>query len=128
MAYVDLRQTEKLNQFLDWISGQDTIRIVRLTDYGFTEPARKNGGWVLQPKVKLVATAFDDKSSTLYRWQDVREAGSTVTIHAFKGRGKHSGREIIWEKERIRQLLMLKGFAVEEGEWEPETIEELLRS
>lgn len=110
--------------FLRAIVGAGSIRLVKLEDYGFTSPVDKDGVFVIQPMVRLVATAFDKRSGTIFRWQETMEARRAVNIRAAGGAAPEG--TVLMEKDRVRELLQLEGFIVEKGEWTPAGIETLL--
>src|ERR1700757_5080445 len=59
------------------------IRLIKVDDQGLVEPARQGSAFVMQPRVRIVATAFDHKTNEILRWQHKWDVGSgTVTIKA----------------------------------------------
>ena len=61
----------------DW-SG---VRRIRVADQGLVEPARSGSGWVMQPRVRVVATALDfngGEGGRILRWQETHDTGSGV--------------------------------------------------
>src|SRR3954451_16242947 len=66
------------------------VRLVKVEDQGLVEPARQGPAFVMQPRVRVVATAFDHKTNEILRWQHKWDVGSgTVTIHAESGQDSH---------------------------------------
>ena len=110
-----------LDEFVRSITSAGSIRLVKLEDYGFTSPVDKGGMIVIQPMVRLVATAFDKKNGTIYRWQETTEARRAVNI-----RGGSPDGVVLMEKDRVRELLQLEGLSVEKGEWTTAAVETLL--
>lgn len=125
MSAIKVVDASTFDEFVNAIVNVGTIRLVKLEDYGFTAPADKDGMIVIQPMVRLVATAFDKRSGTIYRWHETTAARQTFSIRA-TNRGGSPDEVVLMEKDRVRQLLQLEGFSVEKGEWTPATIETLL--
>ena len=113
--------------FVDKIEKAGTIRLVKLKDQGFTAPATRDGIVVIQPMVRIVATAFDRKQSKIIRWEVTADARNGVSIDATTGQGTHDETTMKADKERIRQTLQLDGYSVENGEWTVPTVEILLK-
>ena len=126
MSTVKLKDEPSFKDFLGAITQCSSVRLVKLEDYGFTAPVTKEGTVVIQPMVRLVATAFDKQSDTIYRWQETTEARRGVSIQASTRRGAHEEAAVLMEKDRVRQTLQLEGFSVEKGEWTPASVETLL--
>lgn len=126
MSTVKLQDIPSLDEFLRESARSGSIRLVKLEDYGFTAPVKRGETVVIQPMVRLVATAFDKQNRTIYRWQETTEARRGVSIQASTGNGTHDEATVVMEKDRVRQLLQLEGFSVEKGEWTPAGVETLL--
>jgi hypothetical protein len=125
---VHVKECKTFESFLSELHKRRSVRIVKLADYGFVAPVRTNGGaFVMMPQVKLVATAFDKVKATLLRWQETDEARKTVTIHAGVGRGEHNETRILTRRQNIEKRLEVEGFAVSEGEWSPDELEQLIQ-
>jgi hypothetical protein len=121
---VKLEDISTFEDFLRVITAAGSIRLVKLEDYGFTAPVNRDGAVVIEPRVRLVATAFDKQRNTLYRWQETTDARQVVSVKPLTGRRVRE--EVLMEKDRVRQLLQLEGFSVEKGEWTPDGVETLL--
>jgi len=115
---IQVRKYSTFDEFIAVISKAESIRVVKLEDYGFTAPALENNLPVIQPQVRLVATAYDKRVTTIYRWEQTTPARDVLTAGS-------DGR-VFSQKERFWQLLQLNGFSVEKGEWTPSNIELIL--
>lgn len=121
------QKVETFEEFLK-ILRSESIKLVRLTDYGFTAPEQRGPAVVLQPKVKLVATALDKAVPRIIRWEETRDAKQMVTIHAPTGQGSHHEGGIIAKREEISLFLESEGFHVTDGEWTPEFADTFLQA
>ncbi len=115
---IQVQKCSTFDEFINVLSEARSIRVVKVEDYGFTAPALEGNVLVIQPQVRLVATAYDKRAMTIYRWEQTTPARDVFTS-ASDGR-------VFTQKERIWQLLQLDGFSVEKGEWTPSNIETIL--
>jgi hypothetical protein len=125
MSTIKVVDVSTFDEFVRAITDAGSIRLVKLEDYGFTSPVEKDGMISIQPMVRLVATAFDKRNGTIYRWQETTEARRAVNIRSATGSGAPEG-VVLMEKDRVRELLQLEGFSVEKGEWTLAAVETLL--
>jgi len=100
---------KSLSEFLEEIQGRSAIRLVKFAEDGLTKPVRKQKSTWLVPVIRVVCTAYDKDSSEIVRFEDERES-----------------KEMVSEKERIRERLQLEGYAVEDGEWTEKAVTALL--
>jgi hypothetical protein len=89
-----------------------TIRLVKLMDSVFVAPKVRGAFTVMQPYAKLVATAYDVSQDEILRWEKCEEDTGAQLSPA----------------EQVRQRLELEGFAVAEGEWTPDVIEQVRKA
>ena len=103
------------------------IRLVKVDDQGLVEPARQGTAFVMQPRVRVVATAFDHKTNEILRWQSKWDVGSgTVTVHAPSGEGTHRDPTGARTRDQAIAALELRGYQVSRGEWTPASITAIL--
>lgn len=103
------------------------IRHVKVNDQGLVEPAKQGTAFVMQPRVRIVATAFDPKDNEILRWQHKWDVGSgTVTINAPSGQGVHRDRTGARTRDQTIAALELMGYQVSRGEWTPASIAGIL--
>jgi hypothetical protein len=50
---------DAIQEFFDALQAREHIRLVKVADQGLVEPARRGATLVMQPMVRVVATAFD---------------------------------------------------------------------
>jgi hypothetical protein len=110
------------------VKRRDAIRLAKIADYSFVEPERQGPAIVMQPKVKLVVTAYDPSNEEILRWEEKDDARSMITIHAGTGRGTHNDSSIRRKSDLMRQKLELAGFAVATGELTEQSVREILAS
>jgi hypothetical protein len=91
MATIKVVDASSFDEFVRAITNAGSIRLVKLEDYGFTSPVDKDGMIVIQPMIRLVATAFDKRSGTIYRWRETTEARRAVNIRGATGPGAPEG-------------------------------------
>lgn len=103
------------------------IRLVKVDDQGLVEPAQQGRAFVMQPRVRVVATAFDHKTNEILRWQQKWDVGSgKVTINAISGHAAHRDPTGIRTREQMIAALELMGYQVSQGEWTPTSIAGIL--
>jgi hypothetical protein len=94
------------------------IHLVKVDDQGLVEPIRKGKAFVMQPMVRLVATALDYKRPEILRFQKKWEAGSgAVSIDVFSGRGSYIDPTGTKTRDRIVAAIEARGLQVSKGEW-----------
>ena len=94
------------------------IGFVKVADQGMILPKRQGRGFIQQPVIRVVATAFDPRTNEILLWDKKWPAASgRVTIHD-RGKGTHGGdptaRAI---REEVERRLVAAGFQVREGEY-----------
>src|SRR5947209_12356656 len=84
-------QFQSIRAFFAALGEREHIHVVRVADQGLAEPARRGAALVMQPMVRVVATAFDHKANEILRWEDKWDVGSnTTTTGAAGGSGRHN--------------------------------------
>jgi hypothetical protein len=123
---VKVKECDTFEAFLNELRNRDTIRLVKLADYGFVAPLRTSSGAIIMaPQIRITATAFD-KPGTLVRWQSARRANSTKTVAITTAPGIHGDVEVVAKKEDLRKWLELEGYSVSDGEWTQDDIDRLM--
>jgi hypothetical protein len=105
------------------------IRLVKVDDQGLVEPVRHGNAFVMQPRVRVVATALDYKKKTpeILRFQKTWDVGSgKLTINAFSGRGTYQDPTGAKTRDQIIDALKARSFVVSQGEWTPESAQDAL--
>src|SRR5687767_4170026 len=104
------------------------VRLVKVDDQGLVEPARRRGGAiVMQPRVRIVATALDDEALEILRWERKWDVGSgVVTIDAFTGQGSYDDPTGKKTREKVTAALEARSLSVSEGEWTAESAQAAL--
>jgi hypothetical protein len=116
-------------EFLNSLASDERshVRLVKVDDQGLVEPAKQGTVFVMQPRVRIVATAFDHRKNEILRWQDKWDVGSNkVTIHAGSGQGSHRDPTGARTRDLIIAALELRGYQVSRGEWTPDSIAGIL--
>jgi hypothetical protein len=107
--------------------GRSHIRLVKVDDEGLVEPARQGTALVMQPRVRIVATALDHTTGEILRYQKKWDVGSgKVTINVFRGRGSYSDPTGAKTRDQIIAALEARGFSVSQGEWTLESAKDAL--
>ncbi len=113
-----------LNELAD---NRSHIRLVKVDDQGLVEPARQGNVIVMQPMVRIVATALDFTTREILRYQKKwNVGGGKVSIHIFSGRGSYSDPTGTKTRDQIIAALEARGFSVSPGEWTLESAKEAL--
>jgi hypothetical protein len=123
---------DTFDKFLSELHQRDSIRLVKLADYGFVAPLRKGpDSFVLAPQIKIVATALDKQGDNagmeLIRWQSMRRANQTATVVVGKAPGNQAEVGVFAKKEDLRKWLELEGYSVSDGEWTQADVDRLAK-
>src|SRR5437667_10328105 len=87
---VTLNDHKTFDKLLDELAKRPHVRLVKVDDQGLVEAARRGSAFVMQPRVRLVATAFDYPNREILRYADKWDVGSgAVTLHAAGGGSHH---------------------------------------
>lgn len=114
-------------EFLKEVQRRPHIRLVKLDDQGLVEPARKGRAIIMQPRVRIVVTALDDKKPEILRWEKKWDVGSgVVTIDAFTGRGKCNDPTGKLTRAKVKAALEARSLLVSDGEWTKQSAEAAL--
>lgn len=98
------------------------IRLVKVDDFGLVEPVRQANALVMQPRVRIVATALDYKKHEILRWEKKWDVGGgKALVRVFSGRGSYNDRTGEKTRSQITAALEARGLPVSEGEWTPES-------
>lgn len=127
MARIKDEIAADFDEFLRLIGRRD-IRLVKLADYGLVEPVTEKGVTVMQPMVRIVATAFDKASGTLVRWEDKRRTRQGIHVCADGGASRHSDKRSLALREHLTQRLQIEGYNVADGEWTADQLQSLISS
>jgi len=117
----DIEQFDSIRTFFKALEARPHIHLVKVADQGLVEPARRGTALVMQPMVRVVATAFDYKTNKILRWDDKWDVGSGVVSRDVT---KGDGRQNDPTGARTRDLIILEcqkhGLQVVRGEeWTP---------
>lgn len=106
---------DTLADLLEELAREDRahIRLVKVDDQGLVEPVRQGKALVMQPRVRVVASAFDYKTSEILRWErkwDVGVGQATADPTGMRTR------------DEAIAAIESRGFQVSRGEWTPRTV------
>lgn len=103
------------------------VRLVKVDDQGMVEPVRRGSSIVMQPRVRIVATALDDEAHEILRWERKWDVGSgVVRINAFDGRGTYNDPTGKTTRDKVTAALEARSLSVSEGEWTIESAQAAL--
>ena len=103
------------------------VRLVKVHDQGLVEPAKQGPAFVMQPRVRIVATAFDHNENEILRWHHKWDVGNgTATINAPSGQAAHRDPTGTRTRDQTIAALELMGYQVSRGEWTPASIAGIL--
>jgi hypothetical protein len=98
------------------------IHVVKVDDQGLIEPTRQGKAFVMQPMVRVVATALDYKKPEILRFEKKWKAGSgAVSINVFSGRGWYIDPSGTKTRDQIIAAIEARGLQVSNGEWTPDS-------
>jgi len=111
-------QFEGFDDFVNELKRRPHVRLVKVADQGLVEPARKGGAIVMQPRVRVVATALDDNAHQILRWEKKWDVGSgIVTVDAFTGKGSYNDPTGKRTRAKVTAALEARSLSVSDGEW-----------
>src|SRR5260221_7640532 len=85
-----IKPFKSIRAFLEALEAKPHIHLVKVADQGLVEPARRGSALVMQPMVRVVATAFDFKTNKILRWDDKWDVGSgVVSLDVTRGSVRH---------------------------------------
>ena len=121
---ITLVSFETIQEFFKVLEDRPWIRLVKVADQGLVQPAKRGNALVMQPMVRVVATAFDYKNNEILRWDDTWDVGSNVvSLNATAGQGHHDDptgartRDKIILESQKRSLQVVR-----DEEWTPNDI------
>jgi hypothetical protein len=107
---------DTIQEFFEALKDRPHIRLVKVADQGLLEPVKRSGVFVMQPMVRVVATAFDFDKNKILRWNDKWDVGSgVVTLNAVTNKGRHNDstgartRDNIILESQKRSLQVVRG-------------------
>ncbi len=113
IAIVDF---ETIQEFFQELKQRPHVRLVKVADQGLVGPVKRGGGLVMQPMVRVVATAFDFDRNQILRWNDKWDVGSgVVSLDAIHSQGRHNDptgartRDNIILESQKRSLQVVRG-------------------
>ncbi|MGD0091609.1 MAG: hypothetical protein ABSE73_16960 [Planctomycetota bacterium] len=127
MGEIKCQQFEQFGDFVEEVTRRG-VKLVKLANYGFREAIRKQGGVWIEPRVKLIATAFSKSDNVIMRWEETVDAQQMVTVLALAGTSQalHNEQTVMDRKASLKMRLEMEGLNVADGEWSPQSIEYLL--
>ena len=113
---------DTIQQFFEALKNREHIRLVKVADQGLVRPAKRNGAVVMQPMVRVVATAFDYDANEILRWADTWDVGSdVVSINANTGQGHHDDPTGTRTRDKIILECQKRSLqVVRDEEWTPQ--------
>ena len=117
-----------IQEFFRALESRPHVRLVKVADQGLVRPARRGGALVMQPMVRVVATAFDYQTSKILRWDDTWDVGSNVvSLGAGAGQGRQNDPTGTRTRDKIILECQKRSLQVVRGEeWTPSDIADTL--
>ena len=119
---------DTIQAFFDELEKRQHIRLVKVADQGLVEPAKRGSVLVMQPMVRVVASAFDYKTDEILRWDEKWDVGSnTVSTDASARRNHHDDPTGARTRDRIIKESQKRSLqVVRDEEWTLEDIADTL--
>jgi hypothetical protein len=114
---------DTIQEFFDEVEKRK-VGLVKVADQGLVQPAKRGSAIVMQPMVRVVATAFDHKNNQILRWDDTWDVGSgVVSLNVTTGQGRHNDPTGARTRDKIILECQKRSLQVVRGEeWTPEDI------
>ncbi len=124
---VKIVPVDTIQEFFQALKDRD-VRLVKVADQGLVQPVKRRSATVMQPMVRVVATAFDHKKNEILSWDDKWDVGSgVVSVNINAGQGHHSDPTGVQTREKIILECQKRGLQVlRDEEWTPEDIMDTL--
>lgn len=114
---------DTIQEFFKALEDRPHVRLVKVADQGLVQPARRGGAIVMQPMVRVVATAFDYRTNEILRWDDTWDVGSNVVNNVTAGQGRHNDPTGARTRDKIILECQKRSLqVVRDEEWTPEDI------
>ncbi len=115
---------DTIQEFFRELQERPHVHLVKVADQGLVQPARRGGGIVMQPMVRVVATAFDYKTNEILRWDDTWDVGSNVVSQGGKdGEGRHNDPTGVRTRNKIILECQKRSLqVVRDDEWKPQDV------
>jgi|SRR5665213_3088210 len=114
---------DTIQEFFEELKGRPYVRLVKVADQGLVEPAKRGTATVMQPMVRVVATAFDYDKNQILSWANKWDVGSGVSINASTGQGDHNDPTGVRTRDKIILECQKRSLqVVRDEEWTPEDI------
>lgn len=119
-----LTDFDTASAFLDAVGARPHIRLIKVDDQGLVGPARRGSAIVMQPMVRVVATAFDHHKEEILRWEHTHDVGRDVVTLNVGGdaNGRHRDPTGARTRDELTRLAELRSLTVSRGEWTPNAI------
>lgn len=111
------RYNGELYEFIESLN-RLSIRKVRIRSESYAGSSIQGHFTILKPKRRIIVSAFDFNTNTVHLWEyDVELGGPLLAPEASR----------VFKKNEIREALEISGFEVDEGQWSPENVEDILK-
>jgi hypothetical protein len=119
---VGISEVQDLRGFVAELKHRPSIRLVKVATKGSVEPSRRDDVIVMQPRVTIIATAYDPDAREIIRWKQKWDVGSgLVTIgHRDKHRREAPSTQDIVDQLEVEQ------YQVADGEWTTQLVQDIL--
>ena len=119
---------DTIQEFFQTLEDRGHVRLVKVADQGLVNPAKRGSAIVMQPMVRVVATAFDYKTNEILRWDDTWDVGSNVvSIDVVNGRGRHDDPTGTRTRDKIILECQKRSLqVVRDEEWTPRDVTDTL--
>ena len=113
-----------VQDFFKTLEERPYVHLVKVADQGLVEPARRGRAVVMQPMVRVVATAFDFKTNEILSWADKWDVGSGVVgINVDTDHGYHDDPTGVRTRDQIIRECQKRSLqVVRDDEWTPNDI------
>lgn len=102
------------------------IRLVKVEDQGLVEPVRQGKALVMQPRIRVVATAFDYKTNEILRWERKWDVGvgrgTSDPASGSAGHGPPHDPTGTRTRDEVIAAFESRGYQVSRGEWTPRAV------
>jgi hypothetical protein len=128
LNFIKVIPFNKIQEFFQALKDRPHVRLVKVADQGLVQPAKRGRAVVMQPMVRVVATAFDYDTNEILSWDDKWDVGSGgVSVNINTDQGRHSDPTGVQTREKIILECQKRSLqVVRDEEWTPEDIVDTL--
>jgi hypothetical protein len=121
---IKISRFDTIQEFFQALEDRSHVRLVKVADQGLVQPVKRGSAVVMQPMVRVVATAFDYKTNEILSWDDKWDVGTgAVGVNVNTAQGHHKDPTGVQTREKIILECQKRSLqVVRDEEWTPKDL------